>query len=143
MATYDSADLNAKPLAAGNHGNAAKYYGTSVATGTNVATGDVIRICKVPAGFVATDVMVVNTSFGTTVPATIQFAPLDGSTPVAFGSTDGVTLQTAAANGSLFAKAPVRVEKDSYVQLLVGTVSSGNGTGVATVIVNGELIGTR
>lgn len=143
MATYKSADLDTKSLYSGDKGNAYTFYGTSAATSTNIATGDKIRVCKVPAGFVATDVIVVNTTFGTTVPATIQFEPLDGTAATSFGSTDGVTLQTAAANGTLFAKAPVRVEKDSYVTLLIGTVSAGNGTGVATVIVNGEGFGAK
>ena len=143
MATYSAADLDAKALFSYESGNAGVYYGTSAATSTNVATGDVIRICKVPAGFVCIEAVVVNTSFGTTVPATIRFSPIDGSTAVTFGSTDAVTLQTAAANGTYFAKAPVAVAKDSYVELLLGTVSSGNGTGVATVIVKGELTGTK
>lgn len=142
MATYNGADLS-KVTFSQAFGNAAVFYGTSTATSTSVATGDIIRICKVPAGFVCTEAVVVNTSFGTTVPATIQFAPLDGTTATSFGSTDGVTLQTAAASGTAFAKAPVTVSKDSYVQLLLGTVSAGNGTGVATVIVKGELTGAR
>ena len=143
MATYNSADLNSKPLFSGDKGNSAAYYGTSVATGTNLATGDKIRVCKVPAGFVANEAIVVNTSFGITAPAGIQFEPLDGSTPVDFVAAGGVTLQTASANGTMFARAPVTVAKDSYVTLLVGTVGTPNGTGVATVIVNGEYFGAK
>lgn len=143
MANYQSADLNSKALYSSDDGNTGIYYGTSAATSTNIATGDKLRICKVPAGFNALKATVVNTTFGTTVPATIQFEPIDGSAAVTFGSTDGVTLQTASANGSLFAKAPVYVAKDSYVTLLIGTVSAGNGTGVATVIVEGEILGAK
>lgn len=142
MATYTSADLNAKPTFTGC-GNQAIYYGTSQATSTTIATGDKLRICKVPAGFVCVEAVVVNTTFGTTVPATIQFEPLDGTAATSFGTTDAVTLQTAAASGTYFAKAPVKVTKDSYVTLLVGTVSSGNGTGVATVVVKGENFGPK
>ena len=43
----------------------------------------------------------------------------------------------------MFARAPVTVAKDSYVTLLVGTVGTPNGTGVATVIVNGEYFGAK
>ena len=143
MATYNSADLNSKPLFTGDDGNSNTYYGTSVATGTNIATGDKIRVCKVPAGFVANEAIVVNTTFGTTVPAALQFEPLDGSASVDFVAAGGVTLQTASANGSMFARAPVAVAKDSYVTLTVGTVSAGNGTGVVTVIVNGEYFGAE
>jgi hypothetical protein len=143
MPTYNSADLNAKALWSKENGNAGIFYGTSVATSTTIATADKIRVCKVPAGMKVLKVTVINTTFGTTVPATIQFAPIDGTTAVQFGTTDAVTLQTAAANGTVFAKAPVDVAKDSFVELLVGTVSSGNGTGVATVIVEGELFGAK
>ena len=143
MPIYNSADLNAKPLYSGDDGNANVYFGTSVATGTNLATGDKIRVCKVPAGFVALTATVTNTSFGTAAPATLQFEPLDGSAPVPFSATDGVPLQTASANGTLFAKGPVAVAKDSWVTLLVGTVATPNGTGVATVIVNGEYFGAK
>lgn len=143
MPIYNSADLNSKPLFTGDDGNSNTYYGTSVATGTNLATGDKIRICKVPAGLVVNEAIVVNTSFGTTAPAGLQFEPLDGSTPVDFVAAGGITLQTASANGTMFARAPVAVAKDSYVTLTVGTVSAGNGTGVATVIVNGEYFGAK
>ena len=143
MATYTSADLNTKPLYSGCEGNCYTYYGTSAATSTNVATADKIRVCKVPAGFVATDVTVVNTTFGTTVPATVQFEPLDGTAATTFGSTDMLALQTASASGTTYAKAPVAVSKDSYVTLLLGTVSAGNGTGVATLIVRGEGFGAK
>lgn len=142
MPTYNAADLNSKPLYSGDDGNTNTYYGTSVATGSNLATGDKLRVCKVPAGFVALTAVVANTSFGTTAPATIQFEPLDGSTPVAFSATDEVTLQTASS-GTLIAKAPVKVAKDSWVTLLAGTVGTPNGTGVATVIVNGEYFGAK
>ena len=91
----------------------------------------------------ANEAIVVNTTFGTTVPAALQFEPLDGSAAVDFVAAGGITLQTASANGSMFARAPVAVLKDSYVTLTVGTVSAGNGTGVATVIVNGEYFGAK
>ena len=142
MPTYNSADLSTKPLYAGDDGNANSYYGTSVATSTNLATADKIRVCKVPAGFLVTNVMITNTTFGTTAPATVQFEPLDGTAATNFTAVDAVTLQTASS-GTLLVKAPVAVTKDSYVTLLIGTVGTPNGTGVATVVVNGEFLGAK
>lgn len=141
MATYSASDLTTKPVHTAEFGNASVYIGTNAASGTNVATGDKIRLCKVPAGFRAHKFTVVNTSFGTTVPATVQFEPLDGSTATTFGTTDMLSLQTASASGTDYSKAPVAVTKDSYLTLLLGTVSSGNGTGVATGIIEGEFLG--
>jgi hypothetical protein len=140
MATYSATDLTSKNVNTPHRGNAVTYYG-SVTNGTNVATADKLRMCVVPAGVVVTDVVVRNASLGTTVPATIQLEPLDGSSATSFTATDDVTLQTAS-KGSVFggSSGAVRTTKDSYLTLLVGTVSAG-GQGAVSVVVHGEGVG--
>lgn len=145
MATYSAADLNAKPVYAGDCGNTYIYFGTSAAPTANFATGDKVRLGKITAGVKVTAVCISNTVFGSsTAPATIQFEPLDGTTAVSFGSTDGVPLGTASANGTWYHKDAVTVAKDSYITLLAGTVAAtGNTTGVASITVLGEGFGAK
>ena len=140
MPTYSATDLTTKAVNNPQRGNAVTYFGT-VANGTNVATADKLRACVVPAGTIVTDVVIRNTTFGTTAPATIQFEPLDGTTATSFTATDDVTLQTAS-KGTVFGgnAGAVRLTKDSYLTLLVGTVSAG-GQGTAYVTVHGEGVG--
>ena len=105
----------------------AKTYNTF----TNVATGDVLKFCVLPAGTNIHRVTVVNATLGTTVPGDIEFAPTDGSTKTTFSSA-AFAFGTANANGSTIAKKPVLLTKDCWLQVTVGTVSSGS-TGEVTL----------
>ena len=137
MATYNSGDL-AKSVRSSALANGQVYSGT-LTPSANVATGDVLKFCVLPAGTNVDSVTVVNASLGTTVPGDIEFAPVDGSTKTTFSSA-AFAFGTANANGSTIAKKPVLLAKDSWLQVTVGTVSSGS-TGEVTLIARGEGIG--
>lgn len=141
MPNYDSVDLNSKALHGNVYGNAVSYSGNAV-LGVAPVTADKIRVCKVPAGTKVTDVILTNTDLGTTVPATLQFEPDDGSAATVWTAVDSIALGTANPNGLLVAPVPVIITKDSKLVLLCGTVSAG-AAGSVSAVVNGELVGVK
>lgn len=141
MATYSSIDLISKPLHGSAYGNAVNFDG-SITTTVAPVTGDIYRIAKVPAGTRVTDVTVTNTDLGTTAPGTLQFQPVDGSAATNFGAVDTLALGTASANGTLIAPGAVTLTKDSYLQILFGTVSAG-AAGTVSAVIGGQLVGVK
>lgn len=138
MPTYNSGDL-AKSVRSSAIANGQVYSGT-LTPSASVQTGDVLRFCVIPAGTNVHRVTVVNASLGTTVPGDIQFAPTDGSSATTFSSA--FAFQTANANGSAITKAPVLLAKDSWLQVTLGSVSSG-GAAAVTLVAEGEGIGAK
>ena len=136
MATYNSGDL-AKSVRSSALANGQVYSGT-LTPSANVATGDVLRFCVIPAGTNVDSITVVNADLGTAAPGDIEFAPVDGSTKTTFASA--FAFGTANANGSTVAKKPVLLAKDSWLQVTLGTVDTGS-TGEVTLIARGEGIG--
>ena len=136
MATYNSGDL-AKSVRSSALANGQVYSGT-LTPSANVATGDVLKFCVIPAGTNVDSITVVNADLGTAAPGDIEFAPVDGSTKTTFASA--FAFGTANANGSTIAKKPVLVTKDSWLQVTLGTVDTGS-TGEVTLIARGEGIG--
>jgi hypothetical protein len=107
------------------------------------ATGDVVNFLVIPAGTEVRSITIQNADLGTAAPIDIGFAPLDGSSGSSAAFASAYAGGTAAANGvtTLFAS-PVKVEKDSFLQGVFGTVSSG-ASGALTVAVNGILLGAK
>ena len=138
MATYNSGDL-AKSVRSSALANGQVYSGT-LTPSANVATGDILRFCIVPAGTAVHRITVVNASLGTTVPGDLELAPVDGSTKTTFSAA--FAFGTANASGSAVVKAPVLTTKDCWLQTTLGTVSSGS-TGAVTLIAEGEGIGAK
>ena len=136
MATYNSGDL-AKSVRSSALANGQVYSGT-LTPSANVATGDVLKFCVIPAGTNVDSITVVNADLGTAAPGDIEFAPVDGSTKTTFASA--FAFGTANANGSTVAKKPVLLAKDSWLQVTLGTVDTGS-TGEVTLIARGEGIG--
>ena len=137
MANYNSIDLRTKPNRSGGIANSSAFFGT-LTPSANVVTGDILRFCIIPAGTIIFRTTVVNASLGTTVPGDIELAPVDGSTKTVFSAA--FAFPTANANGSVINKKPVRVLKDSYLQVTLGTVSAGAATELS-VIAEGEVFG--
>jgi hypothetical protein len=140
MATYSATDLNAKPCWSGDKGNVGIFYGTY--TGTP-GTGDVWRLCKLPAGAKVIRTTRINADLGTAAPADFGFEPIDGSTgdDNAFG--DDLALGTASTGAvTYFADAPVDVSRNSYVTFTFGTVDTG-ASGKVSVIIEAELFGAK
>jgi hypothetical protein len=134
MPTFTSADIN-KALPAGQ-GEAVVYDGAI--TGTP-ATGDKLNWMKIPAGTRLCEVSIrVTTAFAATAPSTLQLAPLDGSAVEVLVNAGDTVLATVNKKAMSFA--PMTVAKDSYLQLLLGTLvtpAAGALTATALGMANG------
>lgn len=109
------------------------------------ATGDVVNFFVIPAGTEIREVVINNASLGTAAPLNIGYAPIDGSSgsATAFASAyAGGTAVTAGQPYHVILANPVKVEKDSFFQAVVGTVSSG-ASGAITVQAKGILLGAK
>jgi hypothetical protein len=136
MANISATDIS-KPVS--TCPNTGIYYGAVTAT---PVTGDVWRLCKVPAGIRVTSVVLVNADLGTSAPADIGFGHVDGTVGDvdAFGAAQ--ELGTAATTVDYLGDAPVAIAKDSFITLTFGTINTGN-SGKVSVIVTGELFGAK
>lgn len=109
------------------------------------ATGDVANFFVIPAGTEIREVVINNGDFGTAAPFDIGFAPLDGSTgnSTAFASAyAGGTAVTAGQPYHVILATPVKVERDSFLQAVFGTVSAG-ASATATIQAKGILLGAK
>lgn len=139
MPTYAAPDLNYKPVPAGQ-GEAVVYDG-KVAPGANTATGDKLNFCRVPAGTRLCEISVrVATAFGAAAPTQWVLQPLDGSAAVELVAAGDTVLNTVNKKSLSFE--PVDVAKDSILQAVVGTVTTG-ASGVATVTALGMANGAK
>lgn len=140
MTTKTATDLNGKPVWSKEDGNMGIFYGTLTET---PATGDVWKLCKIPAGMRVIRATLINADLGTAAPADFGYLPVDGSAGSAAAFGDDLALGTAnTGRVAYFADAPVSVEKESYVALTFGTVDTG-AAGKVSVIIEGELFGAK
>lgn len=108
-------------------------------------TGDIANFFVIPAGTEIREVVINNADLGTAAPFDLGFAPLDGSAgnSTAFASAyAGGTAVTAGQPYQVILAAPVKVEKDSFLQAVFGTVSSG-ASGAVTIQAQGILLGAK
>jgi hypothetical protein len=106
-------------------------------------TGDQWNFLVIPAGTEIRSITIQNADLGTAAPLDLGFAPVDGSTGDADAFLDDYAAGTAAANGVHYLlAAPVRVEKDSFLQAVFGTINTG-ASGAITVLINGKLLGPK
>jgi hypothetical protein len=109
------------------------------------ATGDVANFFVIPAGTEIREVVINNADLGTAAPFDIGFAPLDGSAgnATAFASAyAGGTAVSAGQPYHVILASPVKVERDSFLQAVFGTVSSG-ASGAVTLQAKGILLGAK
>lgn len=109
------------------------------------ATGDVVNFLVIPAGTEIREVVVDNADLGTAAPFNLGYAPLDGSagSATAFASAyAGGTATSAGQPYHFILAAPVKVERDSFLQAVFGTVSAG-ASGAVTVQAKGILLGAK
>lgn len=146
MTTYVASDLASKALPGVDQ--AAVYTG-SVAPGANTATGDLLRPCKLPAGFKFAALMInVRTAFGATAPAKIGISHVDGSTPPQANPDTLIAAITDASHASTGVKVVMpqagvfTTQRDSYLEVVFGTVATG-ASGVADYCALGEFVGTK
>lgn len=123
MPTYQPADINSKPIPAGQ-GEAVVYDGSIPALAAVTATGDKLNLMRIPAGTRLCEVSInVTTAFGAAAPVTMQLAPVDGSAVTVLVAAGDTVLNTI--NKKAMAFTPTTAAKDAYLQLLVGTVTTG------------------
>lgn len=146
MATYSASDINTKPVPSID--NALVVFGNST-PGANTATADILRPCKIPAGFRVTHVLVnVRTAFAATAPAKIGLTHVDGSTPAAANPDTLLVAATDTAHATTGVKTlmpqagPFLTEKDSYLTVVFGTIATA-ASGVADYVVCGEWVGVK
>lgn len=137
MPTYTSADIN-KPLPAGQ-GEAVVYDGAIATLPVVAATGDKLNLMRIPAGTRMCEVRIrVTTAFAATAPSALQLAPIDGSAVVVL-VPDGDTV-LATVNQKSMSFAPMTVAKDSFLQVLLGTLvtpAAGALTAITLGMANG------
>jgi len=133
------------PAFSGNYGNRVVYTGSAVVS-ANLANGDKVRLCEVPAGTLVDRVVISNPDLdgGTTLTTKAGFEPKDGSVvanaDVAVHAA-GATTWRAAAVTTYEIFPPYRVTKDSW--LTVQTGAAGTGTGTVHGKVEGENLGPK
>lgn len=140
MTTYTASTLTRSP--ATDKSYAYTDQGTITLT---PATGDVANFFVIPAGTEIREVVINNADLGTAAPFDIGFAPLDGSagSATAFASAyPGGTAVSAGQPYHVILASPVKVERDSFLQAVFGTVSSG-ASGAVTLQAKGILLGAK
>ena len=139
MPTYNAADLNSKPVVAAQA--CGVIYDGKVVPGAATQTGDKLNVCRIPAGTRLCEVSVrVKTAFGTAAPTQWVLQPVDGSTATEIVAAGDTVLNTV--NKKDLAFEPVTIEKDSFLQAVVGTVNTG-AAGEATVTASGMALGAK
>jgi len=134
MANVFAPDAITKILHTGDHGNAVQYV-YEVAKAGNAA--DVIYMGKIPAGIRVTAVQIIAEDTGTGNTLDVGYAPADGAAPVAAPSYWWNDLDVAsAAVDAVSAAAPIRFERDVWLQILVNA-KNFTGTPKLTLIVTG------
>lgn len=135
MTTYAPSDINSKPLPAGQ-GEAVIYDG-KISMSAAAADADVLRFCRIPAGTRLTDVNVnVSTKLSSsTVPSSMRLTPCDGSSATTLVSAGDTVFATVQKKSMAFD--PVTVEKDSFLEFLLGTVAATAAAGVVSVAAHG------
>lgn len=139
MPTYSPADLNSKPIRAAQ--GQAIVYDAKLAPGVNTATGDVLRFMRIPAGTRLCEISVrVATAFGAAAPTSWVLTPVDGSSATTLVAAGDTVLNTINKKDLSFE--PLTVEKDSFLDAVVGTVTTG-AAGVATATALGVAEGAK
>jgi len=140
MATVTATSLTRAPVSERSYA----YSDQASITGTP-ATGDLWNFLVIPAGTQIESITIQNADLGTAAPLDLGYAPLDGSTGDADAFLNDYAAGTAAAAGATktyLLAAPVKVEKDSFLQAVFGTIDTG-ASGAVTIAINGKLLGPK
>ena len=131
-------------------GNNSVFFDSVALLTTDIDAADIINLCPVAAGTAVHRVVVKNTDMDTnatpTMTAKIGFTPMDGSTAVAGADTAVAAVAAfgqAAATTTYEIFPPYRVEKDSFVTLVIGTGAATAAAGTVSAKVEGETIGVK
>lgn len=148
MGTKTSSNSNA--IYANDEGNDSVFYDSVALATTDIDNADIIKLVKVAGGTVVHRVVVKNTdmdSNGTpTLQAKLGFSPIDGSSAPSGADTAvaaaGAWGQSAATTTyEIFP--PYRVEKDSYLTIVITNGAATAAAGTVYGKVEGEATGKK
>ena len=140
MATVTASTLTRAPVSERSYD-----YSDQASITALPATGDLWNFLIIPAGTEVRSITIQNAGLGTAAPLDLGFAPVDGSSGTAEAFLNDYAAGTAAAAGSVktyLLATPVKVEKDSFLQAVFGTINTGL-SGAVTVQINGKLLGPK
>lgn len=140
MATVTASTLTRAPVSERSYA-----YSDQASITATPGTGDLWNFLVIPAGTEIRSITIQNADLGTAAPLDLGFAPVDGSSGTAAAFLDDYAAGTAAAAGSAktyLLATPVKVEKDSFLQAVFGTIDTG-ASGAVTVQINGKLLGPK
>lgn len=148
MGTKTSSNRN--PLYANDEGNASVFVDSVAVLTTDIDSADIIKLCPVSGGTVVNRVVVKNTDLDSngapTLQAKIGFTPMDGSAAPSGADT---AVAAAAAWGQSAATTtyeifpPYRVEKDSYLTIVITNAAATAAAGTVYGKVEGEATGKK
>lgn len=148
MTTKTSSNVN--PIYSNDEGNASVFVDSVAVATTDLDSGDIVKLVKVAAGSNVHRVTVKNTDLDANVSpaltAKIGFSPIDGSAAPSGADTavtaDGAWGQSAATTTyEIFP--PYRVEKDSWLTIVIGTVAATQASGTISAKVEAEALGVK
>lgn len=149
MPTYNCVK-QAQAVHAAAYGNRCVFSDAAV-VGAALAAADVLNLVKIPAGTLVDRVVIKNPDLdtGTTLVFKLGFAAIDGSalpstmaTPDVAIAAAGQTTWQAAATTTYEVFPPYLVERDCFLQAVVGTGGTTN-TGTIYSKVEGEALGPK
>lgn len=141
---------NANPIYSNDEGNSSVFIDSVAVATTDLDSGDIVKLVKVAAGSNVHRVTVKNTDLDANVSpaltAKIGFSPIDGSAAPSGADTavtaDGAWGQSAATTTyEIFP--PYRVEKDSWLTIVIGTVAATQASGTIYAKVEVEALGVK
>jgi hypothetical protein len=144
MATVDNTSLPQQVPFAGEYGNKSVWGPKTPFAQASVGIGDVLRICKIPAGARVDDLKLVFDDCGTSMTIKIGYAPVnsaDGPSAVDDYWGTGVDVATAAGAHRSIAH-PILFDYDVYVTVTVATAAF-TGSPKLSVVASGEYVGTK
>lgn len=145
MATVENRSLVQQIPHSGEYGNVSVWGPKTPFQQAGVASGDVLRICRIPAGSRVDDFSLVFDDCGTSVTCKVGYEPVksaDGPTAVDdYWLAAGQDI-AAAAGVARSAVHPITFDYDVYVTLTVAGAAF-TGSPKLTVIARGEAVGTK
>lgn len=142
MATVNASTLTRAPVSERSYS-----YSDQASITATPANGDLWNFLVIPAGTEIRSITIQNADLDTssTGPMDLGYAPVDGSAGSAAAFLDDYATGTAVAAGAAktyLLATPVKVEKDSFLQAVFGTIGTG-ASGAVTVQINGKLLGPK
>lgn len=139
------------PVYSNDEGNMSVFNDSIVVTNADIDAADIIKLCKVAAGTevhrVTTKTTEIDTHGSPSLTAKIGFTPIDGSSAVS--GADTAVSSDAAWGQNAEVKTfevfpPYRVEKDSWVTIVIGTgAATEAASSTIYVKVEGEALGVK